>query len=123
MFDKDCVLLYFMAVLAAVVIVGSQAWATKNELDQVHRDYIAAIKMDMSDLKVGQSINLQNYKVELKSGNTNVLDVRTSDNNGLFSDLLPDNKNVVWAVATGNTTLMIHDESSDAYKIIKVHVE
>lgn len=122
MFDKDDVLLLLVtileATLVAVVLVGGVAWMAKIQSDQTHRDYIAAIKIDMSDLKVGQSINLQNYDIDLKSGNPSILQVRTSNDGGLFSD----NENVIWGVSAGNTTLMIHDESSNAYKIVKVEV-
>ncbi|MFT8888961.1 MAG: hypothetical protein ABF904_09110 [Ethanoligenens sp.] len=118
MLDKDDVLLFLVEILATVVLVGAVAWMAKIQLDQTHRDYIAAIKIDMSDLKVGQSINLQNYDIDLKSGNPNILQVRTSNDGGLFSD----NENVIWGVSAGNTTLMIHDESSNAYKIVKIEV-
>ncbi|ADU27932.1 hypothetical protein [Ethanoligenens harbinense] len=119
MFDKDDLLAYLTVVIAMAFVVGAGIWATTRESDQEHRDYIAAVKIDMSHLKVGQSIDLQNYRIDLKSGNSNILKVRTFDDN----DLLPGNKYIVLAVAAGNTTLMIHDTRSNAYKIIKVHVE
>ncbi|MFT9078663.1 hypothetical protein [Ethanoligenens sp.] len=119
MFDEDDLLAYLAAVIAVAFIVGTGIWAIETNSDQEHRDYAAATQIDMSDLKVGQSVNLQNYRIDLESGNTNILKVRTNSDDGLFSG----SKNVVWAVASGNTTLMIHDASSNAYKIVKVHVE
>lgn len=119
MFDKDDVLVYLTVVIAMALVVGTGIWAAIRESDQEHRDYIAAVKIDMSDLKVGQSVDLQKYRIDLESGNSNILKVRTFDDN----DLLPGNKYIVLAVAAGNTTLMIHDTSSNAYKIVKVHVE
>lgn len=110
---------YTVVAIAIVWFAGLGILSFIRDSNLEHREYIAASKIDMSDLKVGQSINLQDYDINLESGNANILKVRTSDDNGLFSD----NKNVVWAVSAGNTTLMIHDKSSNAYKIIKVRVE
>lgn len=104
--------------VAIMLISGICLWIQKNVSDQQHNDYLAVSSMNISDIHVGQSINLQNYDVEVKSGDPSILQFRTSDNYGLLSD----NKDIIWGASAGDTTLMICDKSSDAYKIIKVHV-
>lgn len=118
MFDDDLIKTTLLAILAIMFVVFVLAPTVTGINSQQHKDYVFIAAMNLSEIKVGQSINLQNYDVELKSGNSSILQVRTSDDGGLFSD----NKNVIWGVSAGNTTLMIHDESSNAYKIVKVEV-
>ncbi|ADU27931.1 hypothetical protein [Ethanoligenens harbinense] len=106
-------------VVVFCLISGILGSIVRGISSQQHKDYLAVTSMNFSDIHVGQSINLQNYDVEVKSGNTSILQFRTSDDHGLFSD----NKDIIWGAGVGDTTLMICDKSSDAYKIVKVHVE
>lgn len=102
-----------------VVLANISGIIARNISSQQHKDYLAVSSMNFTDIHVGQSINLQNYDVDVKSGNSSILQYRTSDDYGLFSD----NKDIVWGASAGDTTLRIGDKSSDAYKIVKVHVE
>lgn len=85
--------------------------------DSTHKDYQAVAAMQFSELQVGQTVDLQKYNVSLKSGNKSILQVGTSDS--WFSG----SKLVLTAAAKGDTVLIISDKSSDAYKVIKVHIE
>lgn len=119
MFYDDLIKPTLLTILVIMFVTFVLAPTVTGINSQQHKDYVFIATMNLSEIKVGQSINLQNYDVELKSGNSNILQVRTSDDGGLFSN----NKNVIWGASAGDTTLMIHDESGDAYKIVKVHVE
>lgn len=95
--------------------VATIKWIDKSE----HRDFETVATMDFSEMHVGQSVDLQKYSVSLKSGNKNILQVGTSDNDCWYSD----SKLVLTAVAKGDAVLTISDEGSNDYKVVKIHVE